>query len=78
MEIDVVAESADHKAILLGEVEWSDVGFDSIVRELRRKAENLPIIEGRKVHLAVWCKSKRRRLADVQVFGPDDVLRALL
>lgn len=50
MEIDLVAESADGKALLLGEVKWSKGSRPRAVFErLRRQANNLPAAQGKEV-----------------------------
>jgi hypothetical protein len=77
MEIDVVVESDDRKAILLGEASWT--GGDtsaSLAAELRRKAGVFPLTGGRKIHLALWL-AHPARIRGVHTFTPRDVLRAL-
>ena len=79
MEVDVVAESADGRRLLVGEVKWSDeIDFARELGELRRKAANLPPADGKEVQLALWARSPHRsRARDVAVFSVRDVLRAL-
>jgi hypothetical protein len=77
MEIDVVAESDDRKALLLGEVCWSGGETSaSLAAELRRKAEVFPLARGRRIHLALWL-ARPARIRDVHTFTPHDVLRVL-
>jgi AAA+ ATPase superfamily predicted ATPase len=58
MELDLVAESAEGDALLVGEVRWSrEERADRLLDELRRKAENLPEARGRKVFCALWLRS---------------------
>ncbi len=77
IEIDVLAESTDGKALLVSEVEWTsqtDVG--RLSSELLRKTKDFPLARGRRIHHALWLKH-RPRAAPVPVFGPEDVLRVL-
>lgn len=79
LEIDVVAESADKAALLLGEVEWTATSdLNRLMDSLQRKAANLPLAEGRRVFLSVWTPAGRGRAArGVRHFGPQHVLRVL-
>ena len=79
LEIDVVAQSQDGKAFLLGEVKWSSgrsLGRADV--QLGQKAERFPLAEGRRIFMGTWAAT---RLAGPdtthQWFGPKDVLRAL-
>jgi AAA+ ATPase superfamily predicted ATPase len=55
MEIDVVAESEDGSALLVGEVKWSRrVDWKREEAALRRKAANLPLAQDREVCLGLW------------------------
>lgn len=79
LEVDVVAETADRRRLLVGEVKWSE-RVDPVreLAALRRKAANLPLAEGREVHLAVWVRRASRRSGRAPgCFTPRDVLRAL-
>jgi AAA+ ATPase superfamily predicted ATPase len=62
LEVDVVAESESGRALLVGEVKWA-AALDAAraLAELKRKAERLPFVAGRKVFLALWIKSAGRR-----------------
>ncbi|MEK7866486.1 MAG: ATP-binding protein [Planctomycetota bacterium] len=79
MEIDVVAESADRKALLLGEAKWTsapDAGW--LVRELRGRAARFPLLAGRTVFLGVWLPDGAgRRGKDAATFDAKQVVRAL-
>jgi len=78
LEIDVVAESEDGEALLLGEVKWaSGASARHVVEALRRKAANFPLTGDRPVFLAVWVRRGPRRVARALAFTPADVLRAL-
>lgn len=79
LEIDLVAESTDGTALLLGEVKWTTTpDLDRLWAGLQRKAKNFPLGEGRKVFLGLWMPTATgRRRRGVRCFGPQEVLRAL-
>ncbi len=78
MEIDVVAESDDGKAALLGEVSWSKTADASeLLQQLRRKAENFPGATRREIALALWMRTGPSSLERTPIYSPDKVLRAL-
>ena len=77
--MDVVAETDDRRSLLVGEVKWSDrVDRDRELAALKRKADNLPLAEGREVLLALWVRGAPRRVGpQADCFTPREVLRAL-
>jgi hypothetical protein len=75
LEIDVVAESTDGTALLVGEVEWSPSADPQHLRaELQRKITRLPCAHGREVFAGIWTPGGPGRGGH---FGPRDILRAL-
>ena len=57
MEVDLVAEDLEGKALLLGEVKWRERPDQGVLFErLRYCAENFPRSRGRKVILGAWLK----------------------
>lgn len=79
MELDVVASSSDGRTLLVGEVRWSErLDWPRDVAELRRKAGNLPLADGKEVRLAIWHKRPPSRVPEgVACYGPREVLAAL-
>ncbi|MBN1422781.1 MAG: ATP-binding protein [Planctomycetes bacterium] len=79
LEIDVVAESTDGRALLLGEATWGGARETArAIAELGEKAEAFPLAERRRIHLAVWSKQRPRRTPrGVPIIGPKEVLEAL-
>jgi hypothetical protein len=78
LEIDVVAESEDGQALLVGEAKWSEATAGrALVQALRHKVERFPHIGARQVVLGLWLKAGPSRIDDVSVFTPGAVLRAL-
>ena len=78
MEIDIVAESEDRSALLLGEAVWARATHvESLAADLRRKAQNFPLTGRRRLVFALWLKEPAGRPHGVTVLGPDEVVRAL-
>jgi hypothetical protein len=78
MEVDVVAESLDARAVLVGEAKWSDAVVDSGAGRdrLLSMARNSAWVRGREVVPALWVKRGRRN-PRVHIQTPDDVLDCL-
>jgi AAA+ ATPase superfamily predicted ATPase len=75
LEVDIVAESTDGGAFLVGEVKWTTEPEPRRLRaEIQQKVARLPIGRGREVMVGVWTPSGTGRGGH---FGPRDVLRAL-
>lgn len=79
IELDVVAESIDGEALLVGEVKWSrldDPGAE--LERLGRKVENFPLAAGRRVHRVFWCLDGGGDTGhDAVVVWPGEVLAAM-
>ncbi|HEX4960163.1 MAG TPA: ATP-binding protein [Thermoanaerobaculia bacterium] len=79
LEIDLVAESTERDALLIGEVKWTASADPArTLQELERKAAQLPFVEGREIVLALWLKAPVRGAMSRQVMTPQQVLTALL
>lgn len=75
MEIDVVAECDDGKAVLRGEVSWSKTADGSrLLQHLRRKAENFPGATRREIVLALWMRMGPSSLERTPIYSPGKVL----
>ena len=79
LEFGVVAESADRRHLLFGEVKWSDRSDpERLAAELIRKAQRAPFRDGRRVHYALWLKHPGVELVDgTPVIGPAAVMAAV-
>ncbi len=78
LEVDLVAESEAGECVLVGEVKWAAPRDAArILKELERKAERLPFVEGREVHLALWLKGSVPHLANRHLVTPRQVLDVL-
>ena len=80
IEIDVVSESQDRKTVLVGECKWtSSEDATRVFNQLKRKAEMLPFINGRKILPILFLKEKPVNTDDsILCLYPDDILKALL
>jgi AAA+ ATPase superfamily predicted ATPase len=76
MEVDLVAESTDHKTLLIGEAKWSDkISPTEINASLNQKWLNLPFKKPRKVVKAVFSKAPPSvSHPELNHFGPEDVV----
>jgi len=79
VEVDVVAESLDGAALLIGEVKWGAGKADlrHAVRRLQTHTTSLPFVRGRRIVLAIWVREKVALDEDVVVLTPEDVLVGL-
>jgi hypothetical protein len=80
LEFDVVAESLDRAALLVGEAKWGSSPMDATraMAALRDRATRLPIVRGRRVVLAMWLKEIVPSRPDLLVLNPGNVLDALM
>lgn len=78
LEVDVVAESEDGRALLIGEAKWRE-GADAsrLAADLQRKADRFPASGKRKVVTALWLRHRPRARLPAAVFTPGDVVRVL-
>ena len=80
IEIDVVSESTDKSAILVGECKWTTgENADRLLSELVHKATKLPFLNGRRIIPVLFLKEKYKRIetSDTTVLYPDDVIDIL-
>jgi hypothetical protein len=79
MEFDVVAESMDREAILVGEAKWNaePVRADSLMASLLERASRLPGLNGRTLVGALWLRIRPKGAASACIVSPDDVLHAM-
>lgn len=79
MEIDVVAESADKKTLLVGESKWTEkTDIDGEIKSLLYKASNLPFPKSKKILPVLFLKYKPNvSPSGVVIFDPGDVVGSL-
>jgi uncharacterized protein len=77
-EVDIVAESLDGKAILIGEAKWGNADEAAMIACLREKvAYNVPFIRGKQIITACWIGRDERVKPKNEVVTPRMVLEAL-
>lgn len=80
LEVDVVAEHESSRALLVGEVKWSErLDWDREIAALRDKASRLPIASGRELRLALWTKRAPPKKSEggVELIGAKQVIDVL-
>lgn len=78
VEVDVVAESTDGKAVLVGEVKWQakTTGLQGAHERIKAFAANLPFVKGRKIVPVVWSRQGGTQRG-LHAMAPDAVLDCL-
>ncbi len=78
MEFDVVAESLDGQAVLIGEVKWTGERSspEAVAADLMARVVRVPFLKGRKVVTALWMRSGKAA-SGIEVITPDQVLDCL-
>jgi len=78
MEIDVIAESFDHKFLLFGEAKWEEkTHINRTMHKLKEAAANFPRQADKEIILAVWCKNLESNNREYRIISPRDVLSGL-
>lgn len=79
MEFDVVAESSDKTALLVGECKWTNPEIAAEVsRRLIEKSESLPFAKGKNVIPVLFLKNRPKdesSVSDINILYPEDVIR---
>lgn len=77
IEIDIVAESTDKSAILLGEAKWGKADVPALQAKLETMAPLLPFAKNKKVITACWLGKVEEGTESPACFGPGKVLEVL-
>jgi len=78
IEIDVVAESTDGKALLIGECKWTESESGArLIYELEEKTKKLPFVNGKEIILCLFLKNSPVDIISQKVFLPDDIIMML-
>ena len=78
LELDVVAESVDKQAVLIGEAKWSDKrDAGMIMRELDRKIRECPLVRGRSVVKALWLRQDQPASSGWMIQTPETTLQLM-
>lgn len=76
MEFDVMAESTDGKALLVGECKWTNPEIASeLHRKMTEKANYLPFAHGKEIITVLFLKDKPKdEKTDVRILYPQDII----
>jgi len=79
MEFDVMAESTDGKALLVGECKWTNPEIASeLHRRLLEKASHLPLARNKEIIPVLFLKEKAKdRAGGLNILYPQDVINAM-
>ena len=80
MEFDVIAESTDGNALLIGECKWTNPEIASeLHRKLLDKANRLPFAKGKEIITVLFLKNKPKDApAPINILYPEDIIQAML
>ena len=79
MEVDVLAESNDKSALLLGEIKWqAKISVAALQRKLEQTSKNLPFGRNRKIIKAMFLKKPVNHAAGktTHIMSPEQVIRS--
>jgi AAA+ ATPase superfamily predicted ATPase len=78
IEIDVVAESTNGKALLVGECKWTESeNAARLIYELEEKAQKLPFSKGKTIIPCLFLKTNPVDKITQRVFLPNDIVKML-
>ncbi|MFZ4799938.1 MAG: DUF234 domain-containing protein [Bacteroidia bacterium] len=75
IEIDLIAESTDGKALLVGECKWTESeNAAHLLFELETKAKKLPFAQGKKIIPCLFLKNSPIENPTPNVYLPNDII----
>lgn len=79
MEFDVMAESTDGKALLVGECKWTNPEIaGEFYRKLQEKISLLPAASGKEIVAALFLKNEPKdKAGDISILYPQDVIEMM-
>jgi len=78
IEIDIIAESSDGKALLVGECKWTESeNAARLIYELKEKVQKLPFAKGKTIVPCLFLKTTPDDKITNQVYLPDDIIAML-
>ncbi|MBD5173995.1 MAG: ATP-binding protein [Bacteroidales bacterium] len=78
MEFDIIAESIDGKALLVGECKWTNTEYASeLMNTLTKKASVLPFAQDKKIIPLLFLKNKPKGVETTEhrILYPEDIIR---
>ena len=79
MEFDVIAESTDGKALLVGECKWTNPEIASELHsKLKEKAMHLPFAHDKEIITVLFLKNKPKdKETDIRILFPEDIINSM-
>ncbi|MDE5849351.1 MAG: DUF234 domain-containing protein [Muribaculaceae bacterium] len=79
MGFDVMAESTDGKALLVGECKWTNPEIASeLHRKMKEKVNYLPFAHGKEIITVLFLKNKPKdEEADIRILYPQDIIDSM-
>ena len=78
IELDVVAESFDHKHLFLGECKWQEhIDAKEEMERLHAIAKGLPFAKDHEVHYALFLKEPPKHPDAIKTYYPSDIMKKL-
>lgn len=79
IELDVVAESTDGKALLVGECKWTESeNATRLIYELEEKVKKLPFAKGKTIITCLFLKNNPTDIVVNRIFLPEDIIQMLV
>lgn len=79
IEMDVVAESTDGKALLVGECKWTESENGArLIYELEEKVKKLPFAKGKTIITCLFLKNNPTDTVENRIFLPEDIIQMLI
>jgi AAA+ ATPase superfamily predicted ATPase len=76
MEIDVIAESADGKSLLVGECKWTENENTSLlIKSLTEKAEKLPFLKNKEIVPVLFLKGNKKSAENIYL--PEQIINLM-
>ena len=78
IEIDLIAESTDGKALLVGECKWTESeNAERLLFELQTKVEKIPFAQGKKIIPCLFLKNSPSDNFTQNIYLPNDIIMML-
>jgi AAA+ ATPase superfamily predicted ATPase len=79
IELDIITESTDGKALLVGECKWTEnENAARLIYELEEKVKKLPFAKGKTIIMCLFLKNNPTDTVDNRIFLPEDIIQMLI
>ena len=77
-ELDVIAESTDGKALLVGECKWTENENGArLIYELEERVKKLPFAKGKTIIACLFLKNSTTDTIENRIFLPENIIQML-